>query len=75
MWNQKHGTNDPIYKTEIDHRCGEQTYCYQGAGGISGKEGEFRVDRCQLLHLEWISSGALLYRIGNYVQSLGVEHD
>ena len=37
-------------------------------------DGEFGVNRCRLLHLESISNGVLLYRIGNYVQSLGVEH-
>ena len=25
MWNLKYGTNDPIYKTEMDHGHGEQT--------------------------------------------------
>ena len=25
MWNLKHGTNDPIYKTETDHGHGEPT--------------------------------------------------
>ena len=33
MWNLKHGTNDPIYKTEIDHGQGEHTYVCQGEGG------------------------------------------
>ena len=37
--------------------------------------GEFGVGRCKLLHLEWISNEVLLYSTGNYVQSLGVEHD
>ena len=30
VWNLKYGTNDPIYKTEIDHRHGEQTCGCQG---------------------------------------------
>ena len=46
----------------------------QGEGWGSGVDGEFGVNRCRLLHLESISNGVLLYRIGNYVQSLGVEH-
>ena len=29
MWNQKYDTNDPTYKTETDHRNGEQTCGYQ----------------------------------------------
>ena len=27
------------------------------------------------LHLEWISNEVLLYRTGNYAQSLGIDHD
>ena len=41
----------------------------------SGMDGEFGVGRCKLLHLEWISNGVLLYSTGNYVYSLGLEHD
>ena len=32
MWNLKYGTDDPIYKTEADHRHGEQTCGCQEAG-------------------------------------------
>ena len=38
-----------------------------GGGGAIG--------RCKPLHLEWISNRVLLYSTGDYVQSLGVEHD
>ena len=40
-------------------------------------DGGFRVSRCKLLHLEWISNGndVLLYSTGNYIQSLGIDHD
>ena len=30
MWNLKHGTNEPIYKTETDSQHGEQTCGCQG---------------------------------------------
>ena len=40
-----------------------------------GMDWEFGVSRCKLLYLEWISSGVLLYSTGNYIQSLGLEHD
>ena len=33
MWNLKYGTDDPIYKTEIDHRHGEQPGGCQGGFG------------------------------------------
>jgi len=45
----------------------------EGAG--SGMDWEFGVSRCKLLHLEWISNEVLLYSTGNYIQSLGIEHD
>ena len=45
------------------------------AGEESGKDREFGVGRCNLLYLECISNGVLLYSTGNSVQSLGLEHD
>ena len=35
MWNLECDTNEPIYKTQT-HRCGEQTFGYQGEGEGSG---------------------------------------
>ena len=35
---------------------------------------ELRVNRCKLLHLEGINR-VLLYSTGNYIQSLGRDHD
>ena len=63
MWNLKYSTKDPIYKTERDHRHGEQTCVCQGAGR-NGMDGEFGVGRCKLLYLEWISNRVLLYSTG-----------
>jgi len=31
----------------------------------------FGVNRCKLLHLEWIDNEILLYSTGNYIQLLG----
>ena len=31
--------------------------------------------RCQLLHLEWICHGFLLYSTGNYIKSLIIKRD
>ena len=47
----------------------------RGDEGRIEMDGELRVGRCKLLHLEWISNEVLLYRTGNCVQSLGIEHD
>ena len=43
--------------------------------GASGMDGEFGVSRCELFHFEWISHEVLLSSTGNYIQSLGTEHD
>ena len=48
------------------HGHGEQTCGYQEAGGRSGRDWEFGVSRCKLLHLEWISNETLLYSMGLY---------
>ena len=45
------------------------------SGGGSGMDGEFGVNRCKLLPLEWTSNEILLYSPGNYIQSLMMEHD
>ena len=36
-------------------------------GGSGGKDWEFGVSRCKLLHLEWISNEGLLYSMVNSV--------
>ena len=73
MWNLKYSTNDPICKTETDHRHEEQTYgCQEGGSGMDGQCG---VGGCKLLHLKWISNGVLLYSTGNYVHFLELEHN
>ena len=46
-----------------------------GDGVGSGMDWELRVDRCKLLHLQWISNGVLLYSTESDVQSLRVGHD
>ena len=36
---------------------------------------KFGISRHKLLHLEWISNEVLLYSTGNYILSLGTDHD
>ena len=43
--------------------------------GGSGRDWEFGVSRCKLLHVEWMSKEVLQYSIRNYIQSLGIDHD
>ena len=47
----------------------------KGKSGGSGKDREFGVSRCKLLHLEWVSNEVLLYSTGKYIQSLGIDYD
>ena len=42
----------------------------QGGRGIGW---EFGVDRCKLLHLEWINNKVLLYSTKNYTQFPGIK--
>ena len=72
MWNLKYSTNEPIYKTETpSHR--EKACGCQGEG--NGMDWKFGVSRCKLLCLERIDKEVLLYSTGNYIQSLGIDHD
>lgn len=71
MWNLKYGTNEPTYRTETDSQTQITDLWCQGGGG---RDWEFGVGRCKLLHLEWISNEVLLYSTGNYTQPLGIDH-
>ena len=55
------------------HKHREQT-CGCQVGGGRGIDWEFGVDRCKLLHLEWINNKVLLYSTGNYIQYLVINH-
>ncbi len=57
------------------HALGEQTWGCQGGGGRSGTDLKSGVERCKLLHLEWIRNGILLFSPGNSIYSGVVEHD
>ena len=62
-------------KQKQTHRLGEQICNCREGGGREGMDWEFRVSKCKLLPLEWISNEVLLYSTGNYIQSLGIDHD
>ena len=71
----KYGTNEPIYKTEV--RLIENRFVVaKGWGGERDWDGwECGVSRCKLLNLEWISNEVIFYSTGNYIWSLGIDHD
>ena len=52
----------------------EQTVVANREGG-RGVDWEFGVSKCKLLHLQRISNEILLFNTGNYIQSLGTDHD
>ena len=73
MWSLKYSTNDPSYKTNtsltrrVDLRLvgwGEGVG-WMGSLGLVDKTVTFGIDK------QWI----LMYSTGNYVQSLGSEHN
>ena len=36
---------------------------------------QFGVSRCKLLYIEWVKNKILLYRTGNYLQHLVINHN
>ena len=74
MWNLKYGTNELISKTETGSDIVRILWLPTGKGR-KWDAWEFGVGRCKLLHSGWISSEVPLYSPGNYIQSLGIEHD
>ena len=44
-------------------------------GGGSGMDWELVVNRCKLLHLNWVYNNVLLYSTRNYIQSPGIDYD
>ena len=43
-------------------------------GGGNETDWEFGVNRCKLLHVEWIDNKVLQYSTGNHIQSPGIDH-
>ena len=73
MWNLKYGKNEPSYKTETDIE--NRFVVAKGEGVEIQMDGEFGVNRCQLLLSEWIINEVLLHSRGNYIQFHKREYD
>ena len=76
---EDHSENDDILNLEEEesivvksiwalHRHREQTCGCQEGGGGGGKDWEFGLSRCTLLHKGWVNDKVLLYSTGNYSQ-------
>ena len=66
IWNLLYSTNEPFHRKQT-HGLGEQTCGCQGGGGRSGMDWESGVNRCKLLHMEWVNNEVLHYSTGNYI--------
>ena len=42
---------------------------------LKGVDWQFEVSKCKLLHIEQINNKGLLYNIGDYIQSLMINHN
>ena len=67
--------NEPIYRRETNSQTWTRDLWLPRGHGESERDWEFGVRRCKLLLLEWIRNEVLLYSTGNYIQSLGMEHN
>ena len=74
MWNLKYGTNERFGATETGSQTEHRLAVTKGEGNKGGKDWEFGVGICTLLHLKWINNKVLLYSTGNYIQLLGINH-
>ena len=73
MWSVNYGTNEQNRNGLKNIENG--LVVAEGERGESGMDEEFGVGRCKLLHLEWVSNEVIMYSTGNYIQSLGIDHD
>ena len=75
MWSLKCGTNEPIYKKIKKDSQAYRTDLWLPRRRREWDGWEFRVSRGKLLHLGWIGNKVLVYSTGNYIPSLGIDHD
>ena len=76
MWNLKYDTNELIYKTETDSQTQRTDVWLQGGRwGGGGKDWEFGISRCKVLHTEWINNKVLLDSTGNYIRYPVISHN
>ena len=57
--------------TDIENRL----VVAMGREGVEGKDWEFGINKCKLVHTGWINNKVLLYSTGNYIQFSGINHN
>ena len=75
MWNLKYDTNEHICETETDSQIWRTDLLPRGRGAGGGKDWEFGISICKRLYIGWINNKVLLYRTGNYIQYLVINHN
>ena len=60
-------------KQKQTHRYREQTCGFQGGGG--GRDWEFEVSRCKLLHRKGINTKVLVHSTRDYIQYPVINHN
>ena len=68
MWNLKKGTNELIYKTEIESEMQKTKLWLPGQKGRGGIHWEIGIDIYTLLYMKQITNKDLLYSTGNSTQ-------
>ena len=69
MWNLKNGTNEPIYKTEIESQKQKtKLMITKGAKGGGGINWEIGIDIQTLLYIKQITNKNLIYSTENSIQ-------
>ena len=61
----KQGTNEHIYKTDVESQVQKTNLGYQGRG--EGVDWEFRIDIYTLVHIKQVTNKNLLYSTGNSI--------
>ena len=76
MWDLNYGTNESYLQHRNRLTDTEKRWVVAKGGGEEvGWTGSLGLVDTKLVHLEWIRNEVLLYSTGNYIKSLGIEHD
>ena len=76
MWNLKYNTDEPVCETEADSQTYRKDWWLPRGRARGGRiDWGLGVGRCKLLYIRWVNSKVLLYSMGNFIQSPGINHN